>query len=101
MSESDAIKGTFKQIEGFWQDSESDDPSSTSWDWSVDKNQVAMLEKAKERGANLLELFSNSPMWWMCKNHNPSGDENENNLDDKYHHTFAKYLATVAEYFKQ
>ncbi|KAI0390288.1 glycoside hydrolase family 30 protein [Xylariaceae sp. FL0594] len=69
--------------------------------WSVDANQRAMLQKARDRGANHLELFSNSPMWWMCKNHNPSGasDGGENiqswNLKDH-----AVYMATVAKYAK-
>jgi len=47
----------FKQIEGFWQDNESEDPESSSFDWSVDRKQVAMLTKAYARGADKLELF--------------------------------------------
>ncbi|RYP14115.1 hypothetical protein DL767_010423 [Monosporascus sp. MG133] len=90
-----------RQMEGHWLNWGSTDPSSSSWDWSVDVNQRAMLNKAKARGANRLELFSNSPMWWMCKNHNPSGDSNggENiqswNLKDH-----AVYMAAVAKYAK-
>ncbi|RYP64110.1 hypothetical protein DL771_008929 [Monosporascus sp. 5C6A] len=90
-----------RQMEGHWLNWGSTDPSSSSWDWSVDVNQRAMLNKAKARGANRLELFSNSPMWWMCKNHNPSGasDGGENiqswNLKDH-----AVYMATVAKYAK-
>ena len=90
-----------RQIEGHWIDWASTDPSSSSWDWSVDVNQRAMLKKAQSRGANHLELFSNSPMWWMCKNHNPSGasDGSENiqswNLGDH-----AVYMAAVAKYAK-
>lgn len=48
------------------------DPASASWDWNADANQRAMLLK-RERGADRFELFSNSPMWWMCANDNPSG----------------------------
>jgi galactan endo-1,6-beta-galactosidase len=90
-----------RQIEGHWLDWGSTDPSSSSWDWSVDANQRAMLQKARDRGANHFELFSNSPMWWMCKNHNPSGasDGGENiqswNLNDH-----AVYMATIAKYAK-
>ena len=40
-------------VDGFWLDWGSKDPSSSSWDWTVDANQRAMLEKAKERGADI------------------------------------------------
>jgi len=82
-------------IEGFWN-------SGDSWDWSADANQTAMLQKAHKHGANLLELFSNSPMWWMDINHNPSGANNgaKDNLQPKYYDQFAVYLATVAKYAK-
>jgi acyl-coenzyme A synthetase/AMP-(fatty) acid ligase len=63
----------FKQMEGFWQDNDSSDPSSSSFDWSVDQNQIAMLKMAQARGCDYLELFSNSPMWWQLENSNPSG----------------------------
>ena len=32
-----------------------------------------MMKAAHARGADKIELFSNSPVWWMCTNHNPSG----------------------------
>jgi len=59
-----------------------------------------MLQKAKARGANLFELFSNSPMWWMCVNHNPSGSTTgiTNNLQSWNNQTHALYLATIAKY---
>lgn len=90
----------FRQIQGYWQDWNSRDPSSSSWNWSADANQRAMLVKARARGANLLELFSNSPMWWMCYNHNPSGanDGSSNNLQSSNYSQHAIYLATVAKY---
>lgn len=66
----------FKQIEGFWLNGQNEDPNSSSWDWTVDKNQRLMLSKAVLRGADQIEMFSNSPMWWMLYNHNPSGAKN-------------------------
>jgi len=54
-----------RQMEGFWLDWSSSDPSSSSWNWALDANQRAMLLKAQARGADQFELFSNSPMWWM------------------------------------
>ena len=88
-----------RQMEGFWLNPNSADPKSKSWDWTLDANQRAMLLKAKERGANYFELFSNSPMWWMCKHDNPSGDQdaNHDNLAPENYRAHAVYLATVAE----
>jgi galactan endo-1,6-beta-galactosidase len=59
-----------------------------------------MLQKAAARGANLLELFSNSPLWWMCNNHNPSGsdDGTDDNLQSWNYQAHAVYLATIAAY---
>lgn len=90
-----------RQIEGFWLDWASTSPSSSSWNWSADSAQRAMLSKARARGANILELFSNSPMWWMCKNHNPSGsdDGSSDNLQSWNYQSHAVYMATVAKYF--
>lgn len=86
----------YKQIEGFWLDGGNADPGSAAWDWSVDAKQRGALLRAHQRGAQA-ELFSNSPMWWMLQNHNPSGaSDGGNNLASAYYRTFATYLATVA-----
>lgn len=89
----------YKQLEGYWLDWNSTDPASPSWNWSVDAEQRAMLRKARDRGANLFELFSNSPMWWMCINHNPSGAAGGgDNLQSWNYQQHARYLAIVAAY---
>ncbi|KAK4664178.1 uncharacterized protein QC763_503310 [Podospora pseudopauciseta] len=87
-------------IQGFWLDWSSSLPTSPSWNWSADPNQRSMLLKASSRGATTLELFSNSPIWWMCKNHNPSGsdDGRSDNLQSWNYQNHAVYLATVAKY---
>ncbi len=92
----------FRQIEGYWLDGKNPDPTSDSWDWSVDANQRDMLLMAKERGADRFELFSNSPMWWMCLNDNPSGaaKATDNNISPNHYHNFAYYLATIARHAK-
>jgi galactan endo-1,6-beta-galactosidase len=89
-----------RQMHGFWLDGASTNPATGSWDWSVDANQVAMLIKARDRGANQLELFSNSPMWWMCNNLNPSGADNgaNDNLNPAYYDEHAIYMATIVRY---
>jgi len=89
----------FKQMQGYWTNSSSTDPASTSWNWNADAKQRAMLLKAKARGANKLQLFSNSPMWWMTGNFNPSGaDDGGNNLHSPNYQNHAIYLATIAKY---
>jgi galactan endo-1,6-beta-galactosidase len=90
----------FRQMEGFWLDGKDPDLNSSSWDWNVDSNQRAMLLKARDRGADHFELFSNSPMWWMCANDNPSGNGKADNLPEKNYPLFATYLATIAKYAK-
>lgn len=91
-----------RQVDAYWIDSSSTSPSSSSWNWAADANQRAMLQKAAARGANKLELFSNSPVWWMCTNHNPSGNNNgaSNNLQTTFLNQHALYLATIAQYAK-
>jgi galactan endo-1,6-beta-galactosidase len=93
----------YRQMEGFWLDGKHADPESPGWDWSVDRNQRAMLRMAKERGADHLELFSNSPMWWMCRNDNPSGAAvaTNDNLHPDRHADFAIYLAEIARRAKR
>ncbi|MFF5756379.1 beta-1,6-galactanase [Streptomyces longwoodensis] len=90
----------FKQIEGYWQDWNNEDPASSAWDWTADATQRAMLVKATARGATS-ELFANSPMWWMCLNHNPSGAaDGGTNLQPWNHRQHASHLAAVALYAK-
>ncbi|GKT65671.1 glycoside hydrolase family 30 protein [Colletotrichum tofieldiae] len=90
-----------RQIEGHWIDWNSADPASSSWKWDVDASQRAMMQKAKSRGANRFELFSNSPMWWMTKNHNPSGSaDGSENIQSWNLAQHAVYMATIAKYAK-
>lgn len=91
-----------RKMDGFWWDWASDDPTSSSWHWDVDANQRAMLTKAHAKGANHLELFSNSPMWWMLYNKNPSGsnDGSSDNLQSWNYANHTHYLAEVALYAK-
>ncbi|RFU28166.1 Glucosylceramidase, partial [Scytalidium lignicola] len=88
-----------RQMDAYWLDWNSTDPSTSSWSWSVDANQRSVVSKAQERGVNIIELFSNSPVWWMCYNHNPSGANNgSNNLQPWNYQQHAVYLATIAKY---
>ncbi|EFQ35891.1 endo-beta-1,6-galactanase [Colletotrichum graminicola] len=90
-----------RQIEGHWIDWNSADPTSASWRWDVDVNQRTMMQKAQSRGANHFELFSNSPMWWMTYNHNPSGAaDGTENIQSWNLQQHAVYMATIAKYAK-
>lgn len=88
----------FRQIDTLWVDGKSDDPASSGWNWNADANQRAMLLMAKERGVDQVELFSNSPPWWMCSNLNPSGNQDgkKSNLARENYRKFAQYLAVIA-----
>lgn len=90
----------FRMIQNYWLDWGSSDPSSSSWDWTRDANQRNMLQMAKARGANIFELFSNSPPWWMCYNSSTAGGANGgDNLQSWNYNQFAAYMATVARHF--
>lgn len=91
-----------RQIDGYWWDWASSDPTSSSWHWTVDANQRSMLTKAVANGANHLELFSNSPMWWMLYNKNPSGSNGgtTDNLQSWNYDNHTHYLAEIALYAK-
>ncbi|KAJ7930540.1 endo-beta-1,6-galactanase [Mycena leptocephala] len=89
-----------RQIDAFWLDWTSTNASSSSWSWTVDANQHNMMALAIARGVNLVELFSNSPVWWMCYNLNPSGSTSgsTDNLESWNWDQHAVYLATIASY---
>lgn len=91
-----------KQIEGYWLDGLSTDPSSSSWNWTVDANQRTMMLNAQARGADTFELFSNSPMWWQLSNLNPSGaSDGGSNLPASQYQNHAIYLSTIAQYAQE
>lgn len=101
MVESPAVIAS-RQVDGYWWDWASSDPTSSSWHWDIDANQRAMLNMAVANGANHLELFSNSPMWWMLYNKNPSGsdDGTSDNLQSWNYDNHTHYLAEIALYAK-
>jgi galactan endo-1,6-beta-galactosidase len=84
-------------IHGYWQNPKERDPAK--WDWWLDANQRAMMRKARDRGANVFEMFSDSPMWWMNSNRSTSGSETGGDcLAAGNIGRFAIYLANVARY---
>jgi galactan endo-1,6-beta-galactosidase len=84
-------------IHGYWTDPDGSDPAS--WNWTGDYNQRAMMQKARDRGANLFEMFSDSPMWWMNANRSTAGSDTGGDcLVSQNYDRFAIYLATVAKH---
>ena len=88
------------KMDAYWTNWASSDPGSSSWGWLRDPSQRALLLNAQARGANKFELFANSPVWWMCYNHDPAGSTNgtSDNLQSWNYDQFAVYLATVAKF---
>lgn len=87
-------------IHGYWTDPNVKDPQN--WNWSVDGNQRSMMQKARERGANVFDLFSDSPVWWMNANRCTAGSDGGGDcLLPQNYDRFAFYLAAVATHAKQ
>lgn len=87
----------YMDIHGYWSDPRDAEPAA--WNWSADQNQRTLMLKARERGANVFEMFSDSPVWWMNSNRSTAGSDSGGDclLAADYDH-FALYLATVARY---
>jgi galactan endo-1,6-beta-galactosidase len=84
-------------IHGYWTDPNNRDPAR--WNWSIDENQRAMMQKARARGANVFEMFSDSPMWWMNANRSTAGSNTGGEcLRPEDYDRFAFYLAAVAKH---
>jgi len=84
-------------IHGYWTDPNSSD--SKTWNWSADENQRTMMRKARDRGANLFEMFSDSPMWCMNANRSTAGSDTGGDcLTRENYDRFAFYLAAVAKH---
>ena len=75
------------------------------YDYEADKNQINVLKKSIEAAGEdaYVEVFSNSPPYFMCKSGCSSGgwEANMNNLKDECYEEFAEYLAHVAHYMQK
>ncbi len=75
-----------------------------TYDWSADYNQRNVLKRAiKAAGDDMIvEMFSNSPPYYMTKSGCSTGgtDPNKNNLKDDQYDDFAAYLAEVCYHYK-
>ena len=101
------ITRTDSMMPGYWKDPVYDAGSGTwSWDydWTQDANQRNVLARCLEvYGKDLIvEAFSNSPPYFMTESGCTSGAKqaSRNNLRDDAYDDFARYLADVAEHFR-
>ncbi|OME66892.1 hypothetical protein BSK65_20530 [Paenibacillus odorifer] len=78
-------------------------PSPGVFDWAQDANQRWWLQAAKERGANILEAFSNSAPYYMTESGSTTGhwDSGKDNLKPDEYENFATYLTDVVKHFKE
>ncbi len=69
---------------------------------NADPKQIAFLKDAISMGADNVELFANSPPYYLTVSGCSSGgrDSNVNNIEPENFGKFADYLATVAEYIQ-
>lgn len=75
-----------------------------TYDWNADYNQRNVLLKAIKAGGDdmIVEMFSNSPPYYMTNSGCSSGavNANSNNLKDDMYDDFASYLAEVCDHYK-
>ncbi|MBR4201810.1 MAG: discoidin domain-containing protein [Oscillospiraceae bacterium] len=76
-----------------------------TYDWSADANQRNVLKRCVEAAGDdaIVEMFSNSPPYYMCKSGCSTGNTNPgaNNLKDDCYDDFAEYLAEVCKHYEQ
>jgi len=75
-----------------------------TYDWTADANQRNVLQRCVKAAGDdaIVEMFSNSPPYWMCKSGCSTGNKNagENNLKDDCYDDFAEYLAEVCKHYE-
>lgn len=79
-----------------------------TWDVNADETQRNILLKAVAEGADVLEIFSNSPPQWMTESGCTAGKKTggiipvaTENLSPKNYQAFADYLVGVTKIFKE
>jgi hypothetical protein len=77
-------------------------------DLARDRNQVAVLRAALERGPRdsfALEAFANSPPWWLtvsgCPQGNADATDPRDNLAPADYGAYAQYLASILDAFRR
>lgn len=75
-----------------------------TYDWNADYNQRNVLKRCIAAAGDdmIVEMFSNSPPYYMCKSGCSTGNTNPgaNNLKDDCYDDFAEYLAEVCKHYR-
>ncbi|HXC35631.1 MAG TPA: glycoside hydrolase [Candidatus Acidoferrales bacterium] len=78
------------------------EPKRGVWNWDADRNQRWMLKAALKRGVNRVEVFANSPPYWMTASGSVTGAKGgTNNLKVACEQDFAVYLAEVIKHLSR
>ena len=76
----------------------------STYDWTKDWNQRNVLQRCVKAAGDdaIVEMFSNSPPYYMCKSGCSTGntDAGKNNLKDDSYTAFAEYLAEVCKHYE-
>lgn len=70
------------------------------YDWRRDENSIKIIDKAVERGAEVL-LFFNSPPLRLTKSGATTGSGRASNLKEGMEQEYAEYVVGVSEYLKK
>ncbi len=77
---------------------------NVTYDWNADANQRNVLQRVTAAAGDdiIVEMFSNSPPYYMTNSGCSSGavDAGKNNLRDDCYDDFAEYLAEVSYHYK-
>lgn len=77
---------------------------TVTYDWNADYNQRNVLLKSIQAAGDdmIVEMFSNSPPYYMTNSGCSSGgkDPNQNNLKDDCYDDFAEYFAEVCHHYE-
>lgn len=75
------------------------------YDWTADYNQRNVLRRCIAAAGDdaIVEMFSNSPPYYMCQSGCSTGNTNpgKNNLKDDSYTAFAEYLAEVCKHYQE
>ena len=74
------------------------EPEPGRWDWQADQGQRWMLKAAVARGVDRVDVFANSPPYWMTASSSiTGGKDGADNLPAKHELDFAVYLAETLD----
>ncbi len=75
-------------------------PTQGTYDWTRDANQRWVLDRAIEKGVNIVDAIAYSAPYWMTVSGTSTGAvDGGNNLSPAYYDAFVDYLTEVTKHF--